>query len=67
MKQIPYSMPNTGALRLLDPQYAKSLPTAPENIKRQILVTGEFYGQNSGNGETWQKVSIDVWNKWFGH
>jgi putative spermidine/putrescine transport system substrate-binding protein len=66
MKQIQYSMPNTDALQYLDPEYAKSLPSAPENLHRQIPTTGEFYGEDSGNGQTWQQISIDVWNKWYG-
>lgn len=66
MKLIQYSMPNADALQHLDPEYATSLPIAPENINRQIPVTGEFYGEYAGDGKTWQQVTIDAWNRWYG-
>jgi putative spermidine/putrescine transport system substrate-binding protein len=66
MKAMPYSPPNANALKLLDPAYAASLPTAPDNIAREIPITGTFYGEDSGNGQTWQEVALKTWNEWYG-
>lgn len=65
MRRINYSMPNQEALERLDEDYAGSLPTAPENFKRQVPVTGEFYRQEAPDGRTWQEVSVEIWNEWF--
>lgn len=65
MNRINYSMPNQDALKQLDEEYASSLPTAPENLDRQIPITGEFYGKEARDGKTWQEVSVEIWNEWF--
>ena len=66
MKILPYSTGNTCALKLLDPGYAKSMPTAAENINRQVPLTMTFYEENASNGQTWYTHSREVWNKWYG-
>jgi hypothetical protein len=66
MEVLPYSPPNKEALSLVDPSYAASLPTAPGNIKREIPITGTFYGETAASGQSWQQIAIKTWNEWYG-
>lgn len=66
MKLQPNSAPNTAALKLLDPALAAMLPTAPANLAREIPNNPTFYGEDSGNGQTWKQVGLKTWNEWFG-
>jgi len=66
MKALPYSTPNTDALKLLDPAYAETLPTSPKNLARVIPMNGAFYGEQAGSGRTWQQVGLQKWNAWYG-
>jgi putative spermidine/putrescine transport system substrate-binding protein len=69
MEAIPYGMPNTQAnteLTQEKPDYAKTLPTAPDNYKNAVVVNGAFYGEEQSPGVTWQQYGITRWNQWYG-
>jgi putative spermidine/putrescine transport system substrate-binding protein len=66
MKAMPYNPPNKEAIKLIEPGYAASLPTAPQNLSRLLSLTKTFYGEDAGNGQTWQQVSLKEWNLWYG-
>lgn len=69
MEAIPYGMPNTQAnadLTSEKPDYAATLPTAPDNFKNAIVVNGSFYGEEQSAGVTWLQYGIDRWNQWYG-
>lgn len=66
MRLQPNSTPNSAALKLLDPALAAVVPTAPANLARQIPNNPTFYGEDSGNGQTWKQVALKTWNEWFG-
>jgi putative spermidine/putrescine transport system substrate-binding protein len=66
MKLQPNSSPNADALKLLDPELAKRLPTAPGNLEREVANNPTFYGEDSGNGQTWQQIGLKTWNEWYG-
>ena len=65
MKIIPYGVANTAANAQLDPEYAKNMPSAAENLSRQIPLHPEFYSEDSGKGGTWLDYSFRIWNQWF--
>jgi putative spermidine/putrescine transport system substrate-binding protein len=66
MKLLPYSAPNQDALKLLDPKYAKNLPTDPSNLPEQIPLSRVYYGETSSDGETGYQKSLAAWNAWYG-
>lgn len=66
MELLPYSAPNSDALALLDPDYAASLPTAPDNLAVQIALSRAYYGEDSGDGQTGYEKAIAAWNDWYG-
>jgi len=65
MKAVPYSMPNADALKLLDPAYAKSLPTDPENLAKTLKLSDTYWGEKSPDGKSWQQYGIGQWNEWY--
>jgi len=66
MKLQPNSAPNTAALKLLDPALAAMLPTAPGNLPKEVANNPTFYGEDSGNGQTWKQIGLKTWNEWYG-
>jgi putative spermidine/putrescine transport system substrate-binding protein len=65
MKEIPYSMPNSDAIAKLDPALAKTLPTYPDNLAKLVRFDGDWWGQDSGHGNTNREYSLKLWNDWF--
>jgi putative spermidine/putrescine transport system substrate-binding protein len=45
--EIPYGPTNTKALALMDPTYAKLLPTDPENRKNEFPLNQQWWGANA--------------------
>jgi putative spermidine/putrescine transport system substrate-binding protein len=66
MKIAPYGVPNKDAIKLLDQAYAAHIVSAPQNRSRLIALPQDFYGEDSGNGQTWEQVSLKTWNLWYG-
>ncbi|HWQ42574.1 MAG TPA: ABC transporter substrate-binding protein [Desulfosporosinus sp.] len=46
LNTIPYGPTNTKVFELMDPQYAKTLPTYPENLNKQVLLNGQWWNDD---------------------
>jgi putative spermidine/putrescine transport system substrate-binding protein len=57
-KYIPYGPPNKKAIELIPPDILKDLPTAPENLSKQVIINNQWWEQN-------QAAVLERWNKWL--
>lgn len=46
LNEIPYGPSNKKAFEYMDPEYAKSLPTYPENLEKQIMLNTDWWHEN---------------------
>jgi putative spermidine/putrescine transport system substrate-binding protein len=55
---IPYGPVNQTAIQRLPPDVLDNLPTAPENLARQVMVDAEWWNENLDR-------VLDTWNAWL--
>lgn len=56
-KKLPYSSFNEEMYEYLDPEYAKKLPTHPDNVSKQFHYNAEFWAKN-------RKAIQARWDRW---
>jgi putative spermidine/putrescine transport system substrate-binding protein len=57
-KYIAYGPPNKNAIARIPPDIVKDLPTAPQNLAKQVIINNEWWEKN-------QAAVLDRWNKWL--
>lgn len=56
---------NKKAFETIDPEFAKQLPTSPENMKVQFVRNDPWYVEAGPDGKTNLEYLIAFWNKWI--
>ena len=64
-KLIPYGPTNKGAFNYLTAEYAKQIPTHPDNFKKQFIQNNKWYSEVGPDGKTNVEKMIERWNKWM--
>ncbi len=57
-KLLPYGPVNKKAFQFIEPDVAKSLPTSPDNAKRQLAVDVNWWGEH-------RNAIVERWNGWL--
>jgi len=62
---FPNGPPNRGAFEFIKPETARTLPTYPENRKKQLVLNHPWYAETGPGGKTNIELLIERWNKWI--
>lgn len=57
-KYIPYGPVNTRAIAQVPKHILKDLPTAPENLRKQIMINNQWWHEH-------KETVLERWNKWL--
>jgi putative spermidine/putrescine transport system substrate-binding protein len=61
---IGYGPANANALRLLTPERAAHMPTAPDNLARQVLQDYDWWAREDRPGITNLALAVKLWETW---
>lgn len=60
---MPYGPTNSAAYEHLDAELARTLPSHPENLARQVVIDTEWYVAEEGGSFNFRRV-MERWNRW---
>jgi putative spermidine/putrescine transport system substrate-binding protein len=65
IKILPFGPQNHATFDYLSPELKAALPTAPDNLRKQIRLNAEWWGDNGGSGPTNFEKSMKLWSQWI--
>jgi putative spermidine/putrescine transport system substrate-binding protein len=64
-KVQPLGPVNRRAFEFLSPERARSLPSYPEHLRKQILLNAEWWAMTDASGKTHLERNQELWNAWI--